>query len=182
MVNKYGYRVEILYSDVDIYFAIEKEIELIKSYGRLDLGTGILVNMTDGGEGCTGIIHSNETKQKLSKHFKGVKLSEEHRDNISKGQIGKKWFNNGVKDIFSFDAPDGFIEGRLWKPSDSVKLKMKCIGSKNGMFGKPSKSIGKRWFNNGVNNFFGFEGNEPDGYILGRILKIKERDSSGRFI
>lgn len=182
IVNKHGYRVEILYEDIDESFAIKKEIELIKKYGRLDLGTGCLVNMTDGGEGCNGIIHSSSTKEKLSKHFKGVKLSKSHRENISKGQVGKKWFNNGVNDIFAFEAPDGFIEGRLYRPSEDTKSKMKRSGSDNGMFGKPSKSIGKRWFNNGTLNFFGFEGDEPDGYIPGRIMKKREHDSSGRFI
>lgn len=182
IVNKHGYRIEILYSNVDVDFAIEKEIELIKKYGRVDLGTGILVNMTDGGEGCVGIVHSNETKEKISKHFKGVKLSKGHRDNISKGQIGKRWFNNGEKDTFSFNKPDGFVEGRIYKPTNETKIKMGKRGSENGMFGKPSKSIGKNWFNNGIENFFGFKGNEPDGYSLGRLTKKREHDSSGRFI
>jgi hypothetical protein len=182
IVNKHGYRVEIIYENVTTSFAIEKEIELIKKYGRLDIGTGGLVNMTDGGEGCNGIIHSESTKEKLSKHFKGIKLSKKHIDNISKGQIGKRWFNNGEKDIFEFDKPDGFVEGRLYKPSEDTKSKMSCPGSKNGMYGKVSKSFGKKWFNNGCDNFFGFEGNQPDGYILGRILKKRERDSSGKFI
>lgn len=182
IVNKHGYRIEILYSNVDVDFAIEKEIELISKYGRIDIGTGILVNMTDGGEGCKGIIHLDETKEKLSKHFKDIELSQQHRNNISKGQIGKRWFNNGEKDIFSFDKPDGFVEGRIYKPTDETKLKMVRNGHKNGMFGKPSKSLGKRWFNNGLENFFGFEGSEPSGYILGRITKKREHDSSGRFI
>jgi hypothetical protein len=182
IVNKHGYKIEIIYSGVTIEFAIEKEIELIKKYGRIDIGTGILVNMTDGGEGCNGIIHSHETKEKLSNHFKGIKLSIEHRDSISNGQVGKKWFNNGIDEVFRFDCLDGYEEGRIYRPTNETKMKMIKRGSENGMFGKPSKSIGKNWFNNGIENFFGFKGKEPDGYNLGRLTKKREHDSSGRFI
>lgn len=40
------------------------EIELIKKIGRLNKNTGPLCNMTDGGEGCSGLIQTNEHRQK----------------------------------------------------------------------------------------------------------------------
>lgn len=41
------------------------EMAYIKLFGRRDLGTGVLVNMTDGGEGASGLVHSNETRTKM---------------------------------------------------------------------------------------------------------------------
>jgi hypothetical protein len=52
IVNKYGYTKEVLMSDLTWGEAITEEIKLIKKYGRKDLGTGNLVNMTRGGDGC----------------------------------------------------------------------------------------------------------------------------------
>ena len=46
---------------------------MIAVFGRKDLGTGILYNRTDGGEGISGTILSEETKQKMSESRKGHK-------------------------------------------------------------------------------------------------------------
>lgn len=59
-------------------FAIERR--MIRWYGRKDIGTGILRNLTDGGEGCSGIIPWN----------KGVPCTEDRRANIRSNTIGKK--------------------------------------------------------------------------------------------
>lgn len=46
--------------------ALTKEVELIKSIGRLNLLEGTLCNLTDGGEGCSGLVQSAEHKQQNS--------------------------------------------------------------------------------------------------------------------
>jgi len=44
--------------------AFQQEIEHIAFYGRIDNGTGMLRNLTDGGEGASGAIRSDEAIQK----------------------------------------------------------------------------------------------------------------------
>ena len=44
--------------------AIKKEIEFIKLYGRINLKTGVLANLTDGGEGSQNIIY-DRSKNKI---------------------------------------------------------------------------------------------------------------------
>jgi len=66
IVSKCGYRVDILVDDIEYDFAIQREIEFISMYGRADIKTGILCNLTDGGEGHNGIVRSKETLLKFS--------------------------------------------------------------------------------------------------------------------
>lgn len=50
---------------------------------------------------------TDEAKAKISL---ALKKSYEHRDGNAKG---KHWFNNGVKETYAFDCPEGFNKGRL---------------------------------------------------------------------
>lgn len=65
IANK-GYSVEIIHMGLDWNNACEIEQKTIQSYGRIDIGTGILVNMTNGGEGALGAVMSNDAKLKIS--------------------------------------------------------------------------------------------------------------------
>lgn len=51
----------------------------IAKYGRRNNGTGVLANLTDGGEGNSGWIPSDETKAKIGANHAGKSLSAEHR-------------------------------------------------------------------------------------------------------
>jgi len=89
VANKYGYEVIILSDNLTWTQACNMEMYLIKYYGRIDLGTGTLVNMTDGGEGRKGQIVTTETRAKISAGKKGKKFSEEHKAKISAAKKGK---------------------------------------------------------------------------------------------
>lgn len=82
IVSKTNYDIEILIDNISWEQALSKEIEFISIYGRIDKGNGTLCNLTDGGEGVLGIIHTEETKQKLSKIFKGHKHTKETIEKI----------------------------------------------------------------------------------------------------
>ena len=86
IVNKCGYNIEILHTNVSWEQSCELEKQYIKQYGRSDLGLGPLVNMTDGGEGTINL--SDETREKMSKAQKGKKHSIE--TNSKKGSVGDK--------------------------------------------------------------------------------------------
>lgn len=79
VVKKYDYIVEIAITDVSWEIACEIEKDYIKHYGRKDLGLGPLVNMTDGGQGTFGIIHSDESRKKMCKPKKITEKSQQAR-------------------------------------------------------------------------------------------------------
>jgi hypothetical protein len=55
-------------SEDDAFYA---EMFLIGFYGRKNIGTGCLINLTDGGEGTRGAVCSEEKKRLLSEQRKG---------------------------------------------------------------------------------------------------------------
>jgi hypothetical protein len=88
IVNKVGYRVEILNDGISWEEACEEEIRLIKHYGRRDLNEGNLVNLTNGGEGGLGHIVSEEVRQKLRDANLGKRMTNESKQKISEGNKG----------------------------------------------------------------------------------------------
>jgi hypothetical protein len=63
-------RVLILKSDITEEKSLNHERYMIGVLGRKDNGTGILRNLTDGGEGTSGFKHSDEYKKNISIRMK----------------------------------------------------------------------------------------------------------------
>lgn len=82
-------KIVILESNLTEVGALALERRMIRWYGRKDLGTGILLNKTDGGDGVSGSIRSNETLQKMSEAATGKTLSHEARKKMSESRKGK---------------------------------------------------------------------------------------------
>jgi hypothetical protein len=69
--------------------ALKIESALISKIGRSDLKEGPLANLTNGGEGTSGYIMTEDHKNKIIKSRKGYKHSEETKRKIGESNKGK---------------------------------------------------------------------------------------------
>ncbi len=90
-------RIIFLKNDLSEKNAFSEEIKFIKQYGRKDLGTGILQNRSDGGEGASGTVLSDKHKSKIRKAHLGKKMSIAARKAMSDGMKGRIPWNKGKK-------------------------------------------------------------------------------------
>lgn len=100
-------RIILLKQNLTEEEAFKHEKYMIVVFGRKDLGTGILHNRTDGGEGTSGAnnakekngfynkTHTEKTKLKISKSKKGTKFPE-HLKLATSERTKKMWENGGV--------------------------------------------------------------------------------------
>jgi hypothetical protein len=90
IINKTDYEVQILFDSITWEEACLKEKEFILLYGRIDSNTGVLCNMTNGGDGVVGFLFTDEIKEKISKSITGIKRSDETRKKISQNSKRKR--------------------------------------------------------------------------------------------
>ena len=92
-------RIIFLKQNLSEFDAYKHEIYMIAVLGRKDLGTGILRNLTDGGEGIRNTTRtlSAEHKRKIGLARKGQKHTPEARKKISEAQRGSKNHNYGKR-------------------------------------------------------------------------------------
>lgn len=91
IINKTKYEVEIIIDNLTWKEAQIKEKEFISLYGRKDLKTGILSNLTDGGEGTCGNVLSKKSRQKISFRLKGIKRDDIFKERMKKRMIGNSY-------------------------------------------------------------------------------------------
>ena len=69
--------------------AFAAEMFLISFYGRKDLKTGCLRNLTAGGEGVAGRHHTEEEKRRVSLALTGKPKTAEHNQKVALANTGK---------------------------------------------------------------------------------------------
>lgn len=154
VINKTNYEVEILFESNDYEFIKNKEIELIKLYGKKWNNTGTLVNITDGGEGITG-----------------YSLPEWHKKKLSEARIGT--FKKGTK-IYQYNKSGNFIKEwrSIAEAERSFNVKdssiCKCVNNKS------NSSHGFYWSKVKYDNF-----TNP---VKRNVIPIYQYDLDGNFI
>lgn len=87
IVSKSTYEIEILFEDLTWEEACEKEKEFITLYGRKDIGTGTLCNLTCGGDGVIEL--SKEARYKIGTGNRGIPRTEDIKKRISEATKNK---------------------------------------------------------------------------------------------
>ena len=132
--------------------ACAAEIWFIAALGRKDLGTGILRNRTNGGDGISGYVHTESAKKRISAsnkkesypHLIGRSVSQETKSKISQTERGKHVSEETKTKIRLARKHQVFTAETRLKMSESGKGRTHTEESKQKM----SKAIGRpqKWF------------------------------------
>jgi hypothetical protein len=144
-------RILILHSGLSEQTAFVFEEKLILFYGRKDLGTGLLRNMTNGGEGVSGWIPDEEWRKKKSESMRG-EGNPAYKDGSRLRRTSKPRESMAGENNPMYGKP---------RPDLASRNKEGC----------PSK--GTKWYNNGQIDKRFVPGTESEGFVQGRLLMVE---------
>lgn len=149
--------------------AFDLERGLIKRLRAMGLE---ITNMTDGGEGVSGFVMSDEAKERMRAKKIGRKLSEEHKAKIGLSQTGKRMSAE------SKAKTSAARKGMKFSPEHIEKLRLAKIGRKISDLQKAKLSqaiLGRCWITDGVDSKMIKESQSlPDGWRFGRPPRRKK--------
>ena len=122
-------------------FALERRY--IRWYGRKDLGTGILRNRTDGGDGAAGARHTEKSKQQIADKLTGRKKPAGFGEASSSRQRGKKLSENHLEKVLAFNATRKGKPGHLHTDDAKAKISATKKGKPNPAASKALKGVPK---------------------------------------
>ena len=141
------------------------EVYMIAVFGRKDLGTGILHNRTNGGDGVSGAVVSDETRRKMSEALKGKPRSKEIRRKISEAHKGKTHSEKSRRNMSESQKGKTFSEETKRKLSEAKKGKTHSEETKRKL---SEANKGRKWWNDGCGNRKRMVECPGDGWRLGR--------------
>ena len=150
------HRIFIPFKNLTEKQALDKEVNLIKQYGRKDFSKGILRNMSDGGEGNPNF--SEQTKQKLrdlntgkNNPNYGLKRSEASRLKTSISMTGKKQSEKQKKAMSEYHGNTWFITNG----TENKKIHRSKIIPEGWWRGttRKNKLNDDIWINDGIRNY-----------------------------
>tara|TARA_R110000868_G_scaffold29897_9_gene111255 strand:+ start:251 stop:901 length:651 start_codon:yes stop_codon:yes gene_type:complete len=172
-------RILILKQNLTEEEAFRHEVYMIAVFGRKDLGTGILHNRTDGGDGVSGLVHSEKTRKKMSELGKCRTHSEKTKIKMSKVQKGRT-FSQETKRKMS-ETHKGKTLSEEHKTKICMTMKGRHVGERNPFYGKnhsdehrrkiSESQKGKKWWNDGCGNTKISVDCPGDDWVAGRKLK-----------
>jgi len=156
IVDKTDYTIEIVATGLSKEDACELEMLLISEYGRKDLNTGTLSNLTDGGDGIKNV--SEETKQKISRANIGrivtketiQKLKDNHKGMYGKTHsaktLDKMRFNKiNLRPVLQYDLTGNLINEFRSTQEAKRSLKKTSMSINNCLAGVSKSAFGFKW-------------------------------------
>ena len=129
-------RILLLKQNLSEEEAFQHEKYMIDVFGRKDLGTGILHNRTDGGDGASGVLQTEETKLKRSNALKGRPRPEEVKNKIGEKNKGRTQSQEARDKIGNTHKGNKYWEGRKHTEESKQKMRDAKVGKSSHMKGK----------------------------------------------
>ena len=176
-------RILILKQNLTEEEAFKHEIYMIAVFGRKDLGTGILHNRTNGGEGTSGRITSEQTRRKRSISLKGRPRSEETKRKISETLKGKNHLRVKkvkTKKLIYKKTKEQIEQLKIIqvkaveeaKKPESIRKRKQTLSKIRHQQGETNSQYGKMWITDGTKNgSYKISKDDiiPEGYRKGRV-------------